>query len=55
LFYDYFNMLIQHTQFRILERGYLSVLSQPNQIVETLKHAHVIMKCQWRPMLCYVE
>jgi len=32
-----------HTQFRISVRGYLSILSQPNQILGTLKHAHVII------------
>jgi hypothetical protein len=32
-----------HAQCTILTCGYLFVLSQPSQILETLKHAHVII------------
>jgi hypothetical protein len=45
-----------HTQCRILVCGNLFVLSQPSQILETLKHAHVIivdeMSMMTSVMLC---
>jgi len=48
-----------HTQLRIPVHGYLSILSQPNQILKTLKHAHVIivdeMSTMTNVMLCVIE
>jgi DNA replication protein DnaC len=32
-----------HTQFRILVHGYLSTLSKPSNILQTLKNVHVII------------
>jgi len=32
-----------HAQFRIHVHGYLSILPQPNNILQTLKHANIII------------
>jgi hypothetical protein len=44
---NYLKMSKQHTQFRKLVHGYLFILPQPSEILEILKHAHVLllMKC----------
>jgi hypothetical protein len=47
-----------HTRFRILVHGYLYVLSQPNQILRTLKHVHIIideMSTMISVMLCAIK